>query len=123
MKSLISCLILAATLVCGAVAPARAYTMTGSGSDSCGAWTANHRAYGLGGGRPCAYQDFLQQSGWLFGFLSGVGSQGINNPLNGTDAEGVLAWIDNYCQAHPLAKTVDAANAFVTAHPRCPDLP
>jgi hypothetical protein len=55
------------------------------------------------------------------GFLSGIDAT-INvtklSPLNGTDAQGVWAWIDNYCQAHPLDKLGDAALAFVAAHPR-----
>ena len=58
---------------------------------------------------------------WLLGFLSGVGSTrdttGLN-PLNGMDKEGVCAWIDNYCGSHSVIFLVQAANAFVAAHPR-----
>ena len=32
--------------------------------------------------------------------------------LNGTDADGVLAWIDNYCRANPIKDIADAAEAF-----------
>jgi hypothetical protein len=37
--------------------------------------------------------------------------------LQGTDSDGVWAWMDNYCQANPLAKIVDAGKAFDQAHP------
>jgi hypothetical protein len=58
---------------------------------------------------------------WIVGYLSGVASatsQAGMDPLHGTDAEGVWAWIDNYCQAHPLDLMIDAGTAFVVAHPR-----
>jgi len=38
--------------------------------------------------------------------------------LNGTDADGVWAWIDNYCQEHPIDRLFIAAEAFAKAHPR-----
>jgi hypothetical protein len=37
--------------------------------------------------------------------------------LNGVDAQGVWAWIDNYCHANPLDEVSGAAEAFVNAHP------
>jgi hypothetical protein len=45
------------------------------------------------------------------------------DPLNGTDREGVLAWIDNYCHAHPLEQISLAAVAFVHFHPNKPSDP
>jgi hypothetical protein len=65
---------------------------------------------------------------WVLGFLSGVGygvgfietktnPAGNIDPLNGTDAQGALAWIDNYCHAHPLDQIEAASKAFVSAHP------
>ncbi len=32
-------------------------------------------------------------------------------------AKGVWAWIDNYCQAHPIEMITTAAEAFNRAHP------
>ena len=32
-------------------------------------------------------------------------------------ADGVWAWMDNYCQAHPRQEIVDASKAFNRAHP------
>ena len=51
---------------------------------------------------------------WLLGFLTGTADlaatpgviePGKLDPLRGVDAEAVWAWVDNYCHAHPLAKS------------------
>jgi hypothetical protein len=54
------------------------------------------------------------------GFLSGIAYESTDgeNPMNGLDAEAVWAWIDNYCQAHPLEQIVTAGQQFVFVHPR-----
>jgi hypothetical protein len=88
----------------------RSYAVIGYGLDSYGTWTAARRNH----------QDFGPKI-WILGFLSGVGflgfwQEGIN-PLNGLDAEAVLAWMDNYCQKHPLVLIADAGEAFVREHP------
>jgi muramidase (phage lysozyme) len=44
-------------------------------------------------------------------------SRKLNQGL-GVDAEGVWAWIDNYCRANPIKNIGDAAAAFYLAHPR-----
>jgi hypothetical protein len=65
----------------------------------------------------------LEDESWVMGFLSGVGfeahqeAQGVDNPLDGMDVEGVWAWIDNYCQTHPINDIAQAAAAFYRAHP------
>jgi hypothetical protein len=85
------------------------YHLIGQGTASCGKWTAvRHDEHALG------------HEQWILGFLSGVGWGGAefgDNPLSGTDADGVLAWIDNYCRAHPLEWLAVAGGAFVHAHP------
>jgi hypothetical protein len=55
---------------------------------------------------------------WVLGFLSGIGSTGIGDPLRQMDADGVAAWIDNYCRAHPIKAIADAVAEFLGAHPR-----
>jgi hypothetical protein len=62
---------------------------------------------------------------WVLGFASGVAEGyhlGTNrkgfDPLTGIDAQGVWAWIDNYCRTHPLDSVQTAAANFVLAHPR-----
>ena len=98
-------------VVCLMARPAEAgYLAIGRGNGSCGAWTTTRRAQQAQG-----YEQ------WILGFLSGVGWQGAQsgiNPLNGLDANGVWAWLDNYCQVHPLDPLVEAAAALARAHPR-----
>jgi hypothetical protein len=86
------------------------YDLIGSGTNSCGTWTAYRRE---------RQASLFEQ--WILGFLSGVGYQGTGvgvDPLNGVDAGAVWAWMDNYCQAHPLDDVAEAGAAFVTTHPR-----
>ena len=88
--------------------PAEAYTRMGAGLSSCGTWVAERRR-----------GDWSTSGSWVLGFLSGVGYMGTPqyDPLHGMDGDAVLAWIDNYCQTNALLDIVDAAEAFVTAHP------
>jgi hypothetical protein len=48
--------------------------------------------------------------GWLAGYLSAFNVQtpGVNNILEGTDLDGAIAWVKNYCQQFPT-------DAFKTA--------
>jgi hypothetical protein len=101
-----TCLILAVGLMTGSV-EAQAGHMIGLGGNSCGSWTASRRGNAA---------ELSQQ--WVLGFLSGLGWEGRNDPLANMDANGVWAWIDNYCSAHPIEKIADAAGAFFTVHPR-----
>jgi hypothetical protein len=55
---------------------------------------------------------------WVAGFLTGASAvtlQRVNiSPLNETvanrDDQGLWAWLDNYCQAHPLESIAEASN-------------
>jgi hypothetical protein len=82
----------------------------GMGSQSCGTWTAGRRD-----------RQALGSEQWILGFLSGIGYVSLvpngTNPLEGTDAKGVWAWVDNYCQTHPLDPIITAGIKFVGAHP------
>ena len=91
---------------------AHAYTAIGAGTDACETWTADRRQP-LGSGA-------LQDEQWVSGFLSGIGYEGeeVIDPLVGLDAQAVWAWVDDYCQAHPLEKIAAAAEAFSYEHPR-----
>jgi hypothetical protein len=105
-------LMLALAMLIAASAETRGTTIMGSGASSCGTWSADRR---LGG------TVAIPEMEWATGFLTGVGfmgaSQGIA-PLDGLDhPQGVWAWIDNYCQAHPIETIAEAAAAFFYAHP------
>jgi hypothetical protein len=89
--------------------PSVAFYMIGPGMNYCGTWTTDRRD-----------NQFLANLNlaWVLGFLAGVGSVGTDDPLNGVDSDGVRGWIDNYCQAYPIAKIANAAIAFHHSHPR-----
>lgn len=81
----------------------------GAGTSSCGAWTAARQNR-----LALAYEQ------WVLGYISGMG-EGVNaveghpfhwDALKGTDAQGVWAWIDNYCRDHPTKDIRDAASTF-----------
>ena len=83
----------------------------GVGASSCGTWTADRV-------NPYSFPAIADGS-WVLGFLSGIAYEGPENddPLAGTDAQGVFAWIDNYCRANPIDHISAAAEAFYGAHP------
>jgi hypothetical protein len=108
MRPVLPLIVLAAVLMTGS---AEAFTVLGGqGALSCGSWTSARRDRTASG---------PQQ--WVLGFLLGVGwalTDSGWNPLKGVDADGVWAWVDNYCQAHPLQYLAEAAGAFAREHPR-----
>lgn len=76
----------------------------GAGTTSCGSWTS-HKASNID------LYNFKQS--WLGGYMTAQ-SQAINAVRNvdilaGTDFAALRAWVDNYCQAHPLETLNDAA--------------
>src|ERR1700691_2072191 len=82
-------------------------TMGGNGNESCGSWTEHHR-----------HGAYTQ---WVLGFISGAAWKASSesfDPLAGNVASGGWAWIDNYCATHQIDKIVDAAEEFMSAHPR-----
>jgi hypothetical protein len=80
----------------------------GAGSDSCGTWTANRTPSGIAAS---------PHEQWVVGYLSGVAGWSALDPLKGLDGDAVLAWMDNYCRAHPLVMISNAVDAFVREHP------
>lgn len=93
-----------------ALAPAVAQgnlTVMGTGTLSCGAWTAARRD-------PYSTQARAEQQ-WILGYIVGISDADKMDPLKGTDPESVSAWIDNYCAANPLKDQIEAARAFMLA--------
>ncbi len=72
---------------------------------SCSTWTNTSK------------QSYESQaySKWVFGFISGIN---LENPsgdfLQGRDADGLIAWIDNYCRSNPLNRITQAVVELVT---------
>jgi hypothetical protein len=83
------------------IPPAGKYNVYGAGTMSCGAWAVVRQK-----------QDFREAGQWMMGFVSGAGWAG-NKQLRKSDADGMSAWIDQYCAAHPLDELSDAAAALV----------
>jgi hypothetical protein len=82
----------------------------GVGGRSCGTWTEARRS---GNTTPVDYEQ------WVAGFLSGANSiistaaPELDTLLQpNIDAQGLYAWIDNYCFAHPLNTIAQAADAL-----------
>ena len=89
-----------------AQAQGRPVNLIGSGAlGSCGKWLEERR------------QDtFWMMSDWALGYISGAATYGdIGNPLGGTDSQGVLYWLDNFCSATPATDFLYAVKAFIKA--------
>jgi len=83
------------------------FWVIGFGMGSCGDWTAARRA-------PSSWEA-LARGEWILGYVVGVAEETHIDLLRGTDADGVWAWIDNYCATDPLKTQKNAADAFITS--------
>jgi hypothetical protein len=91
-------------------APAQQHITVGIGTASCATWEIARRS-----------GDATRYEQWVVGFYSGadfIGKAGGTNPLPQTDANGVWAWMDNYCQSHPVETIAGAMAELVSARPR-----
>jgi hypothetical protein len=81
----------------------------GVNNDSCGSWIQARR---VGGAQ--TYKT------WVAGFLTGASAvtlqwlkvAPLTDIVDRRDDEGLWAWIDNYCQAHPLEGIGSASQAL-----------
>ncbi|TIX50354.1 hypothetical protein [Alteraurantiacibacter aquimixticola] len=76
------------------------------GNDSCGNWIearANPQRHGQ------------TLEGWLLGYITGHNAfhRGYGRLGQSTNATGMLAWIDGYCEENPLDSLLMAANALI----------
>jgi hypothetical protein len=86
------------------------YTILGQGNQSCGKWIADRR------------QDNLAahtEEAWLLGYLTAYNewSNDPNDPnanvTKETDADGVFAWMDNFCQSHPVDTIATGSTSLI----------
>jgi hypothetical protein len=77
------------------------YGVYGQGNQSCGRWTDQNS-----GKRDSHLYT------WVVGFVSGAGFASADR-LRQTDSDGIAAWIDRYCSAHPLDAIAKASGALV----------
>ena len=94
--SLRAALILASLLMASSTSPTSAQRVAiGEGIKSCGTWTKE---------RQVKSQASHMFATWVLGYASGANWRAYPDPdfLAEPDAEGILAWVDNYCRAHPI---------------------
>ena len=95
------------------------WMVRGEGQLSCGAWTkaqAHRPAIGADNKYLATDIGLSSQIAWVSGFLSAFDyyGNGSGNVSSSTDGNGILAWIDNYCAAHPLDNIEKATVALVS---------
>ena len=79
----------------------------GYGVGSCGEWL--HDSNGLA---------LTAKHQWLLGYVTGVSvmiASAKGTPLRETDGSGMFAFIDRYCEAHPLDRITTASAMLVQA--------
>ena len=79
----------------------------GGGTSSCGQYLKDRRD-----------RDSVEATAdmfWIQGFITAYNHYAApdGNITAGIDSEGIAAWVDNYCQAHPLDDLAVAAAALV----------
>jgi hypothetical protein len=76
----------------------------GEGTATCGNWMLERSP----GQRVTA--EGVGFFSWVLGFLSGANANRVGPDfLEQTNPAGILAWMNSYCQGHPLDKIVNAA--------------
>lgn len=98
--------------VTGAAKAEKTVTGGGLGTSSCVTWTAERNKVG----GAAAYEQ------WFLGYLTGTAVWAAEklelDPLRGTEAANIWAWVDSYCEDHPFELITRVGDAFVAAHPR-----
>src|SRR5262249_41665691 len=82
--------------------PPGRYVVYGSGTITCGKWTAERQEPSLHTGR----------LNWVLGYITGAAWQGETIRL--TDSDGIDQWLDRYCAQNPLVKLEDATKALIS---------
>lgn len=80
------------------------YMILGAGADSCGEWAKERRT-----------GDWYADGGWVLGFVSSYNLfvWRDQNVAKNIDSEGIAAWVDGYCAAHPLNNISDASERLI----------
>jgi hypothetical protein len=120
-----SCWVLAASIVtafpvCASDDPSiHKVSIGGSGANPCSAWTQDRS-----GTTDAARQASQSRIDWISGFFSAVNlfAEQFGSLHGGIDdRDGMIAWIDTYCQEHPTDPLFVAAGDLVfdlRNHPR-----
>jgi hypothetical protein len=95
------------------------WVVYGEGNTSCGAWTKAQQQRpqlnATGSTLISRSSDFAGQLQWIEGYMSAFNMYERRLPslAKGMDVNGLFAWIDNYCAAHPLDSISIAADALI----------
>lgn len=101
MKALIALMVVSIVAVSNS-SNAQPPILFGVGGESCGSWAS---------GKTSAV-DVTAHSQWLWGYISAFNVYQYpdhGDVAYGTDWQGLAAWMDNYCLAHPLDTIQSAA--------------
>jgi hypothetical protein len=86
--------------------PSGSRAIVGWGLKSCGTWTQVRQA--------TESADHTVIEAWVVGFMSGMNLDRTHpDALVGTDFDGLMAWIDNYCRSNPLQAIAFAATSLM----------
>jgi hypothetical protein len=101
--------VMATMVVCGQVRAQAVMSVFGLGSDNCRTWLRHAQ-------KADAYNS--EAGIWLAGYLTANNQRLFAAGLpatvgHGADVHSGIAWIDQYCQAHPLKYVMEAAWALV----------
>jgi len=83
------------------------YQILGRGTTSCGSYLEARRTRDV---------SFLAYEAWLTGYVTAVNLASANTEdiSRGTDLDGLLGWLDNWCQTHPTSSYASASEALVS---------
>jgi hypothetical protein len=83
-----------------------AYMVMGVGTKSCGSWLQDRQERSFAE---------LNDRAWISGYVTAYNEYvwPKQDVVQGTDTDGLAAWIDNYCTAHPLSDLSHAAEALI----------
>lgn len=90
-----------ALLIAGSGSYAGEFVVQGSGSLTCGIWTASRQTE----------RDWHPHAQWIQGYIAASADLGAS--LRGRDQEAINLWVDGYCQQNPLNDIIDAARGLV----------
>lgn len=71
---------------------------------TCGTWNQHRYADD---------QSTMVDEAWLIGYLSGISTSADIDFIKMIDTDSIKAWMDDYCQAHPLSFLEDGGQALV----------
>jgi len=111
MRSALVSLVMLAGIGLPATVQGRDVMVWGAGQVSCGAWLETRKVP-----EPPGDHRLEGRRQWLLGYLTAYEeyARGGGDILNGSDADGAFAWVDNWCSQHPLEPIFRAGFALVS---------